>query len=244
MNDLPRLSILLLTYRRLELSLTTIHSTCQNLGYPRELISWYVCDDGSPREEHDHVLSYIRENNHAILGEHNKRIRNEGQEDTFFAGKSYNLGLGICHQNSDFVLVLENDWELEKELDLIPYMKLLQEREDVGAVSFRILSVGADVHTVGHAGKVYLKYLRTTQYAFSGNPYIRHARFTKEYGWFAEDCNPGNMELKQDDEYRYRKDERGNSIPRNEHDGPHIWRPADISVWGAWAHIGSDKSWS
>lgn len=233
MSDLPNLAILLLTYKRTDLSIRTIESTVKNLQYPKELISWYVCDDGSPKKEFNQVIDCLKDNGQQILGSHNRRIRNEGQEDTFFAGKSYNLGLGICHQNTDFVLVLENDWELERELDLIPYVKLLQEREDVGAVSFRILSVGADVHTVGHAGRVYLKYLRTTQYAFSGNPYIRHARFTKYYGWFTEDCNPGNMELQQDDKYRLATAE----------DAPQIWRPVDISVWGGWAHIGSDKSW-
>lgn len=243
MTDLPKLSILLLTYKRTDLSIRTIESTFKNLGYPPDLVSVYVCDDGSPKEDHERVLTHLRGLGANILGHHNKRIRNEGQEESFFAGKSYNLGLGICHQNTDFVLVLENDWELERELDLIPYVKLLQEREDVGAVSFRILSVGADVHTVGHADRVYLKYLRTTQYAFSGNPYIRHARFTKHYGWFAEDCNPGNMELQQDDQYRYKEDERGKFIPREESDGPHIWRPVDISVWGGWAHIGNTKSW-
>lgn len=232
MTDLPKLSILLLTYKRTDLSIRTIESTVKNLLYPKELISWYVCDDGSPKKEFEKVMRCLEENGQNIIGFHNKRIRNEGQEDTFFAGKSYNLGLGICHQNTDFVLVLENDWELERGLELVPYVKLLQEREDVGAVSFRILSVGADVHTVGHDGRIYLKYLRTTQYAFSGNPYIRHARFTKHYGWFAEDRNPGLMELQQDDQYRLAVG-----------DAPEIWRPVDISVWGAFSHIGQEKSW-
>lgn len=234
MSDLPKLSILLLTYKRTDLSIRTIESTAKNLQYPNALVSWYVCDDGSPKKEFQMVIDCLNDNHQQILGSHNRRIRNEGQEDTFFAGKSYNLGLGICHQNSDFVLVLENDWELEDHLGLVPYIRLLQEREDVGAVSFRILSVGADVHTVGHDGKMYLKYLRTTQYAFSGNPYIRHARFTYHYGWFAEDRNPGLMELQQDDQYRLAVGD----------DAPWIWRPVDISVWGGWAHIGSDKSWS
>lgn len=179
-----------------------------------------------------------------IIGEHNKRIRNEGQEETFFAGKSYNLGLGLCHQRSDYVLVLENDWELDEPLDLIPYMTLLRDNDKVGVVTFRILSTGADVHTIGYNGKMYLRYLRSTQYAFSGNPYIRHARFTTEYGWFAEDRNPGDMELHQDDMYRYRESGDSKFVPRNEEDGPQIWRPADISVWGSWKHIGTDKSWS
>ena len=243
MENLPHLPILLLTYRRLSLSLRTIESTVRNLGYPKELISYYVCDDGSPEEEHAEVLKCLTDLNQNILGEHNKRVRAEGQEDTFYAGKSYNLGLGLCHQKSDFVLILENDWELEKPLDLVPHIRLLQEEEVVwnnqekdvvGAVSFRILSAGADVHTIGWNGTMYLKYLRTTQYAFSGNPYIRHARFTKRYGWFAEDRNPGNMETHQDDQYRL----------ATEKDAPVICRPADISIWGSWSHIGQEKSWN
>lgn len=233
MPDLPELSILLFTYKRLNLSIRTIESTAKNLLYPKDLISIYVCDDGSPVEEHETVLSCIQNLGYSLVGHHNRRIRDKGQEETFYAGKSYNLGLGICHQKTDFVLPLENDWELDEPLDLVPYVKLLQEREDVGAVSFRILSTGADVHTVGYDGKMYLKYLRTTQYAFSGNPYIRHARFTKYYGWYAEDRNPGLMELQQDDMYRLAVG-----------DAPDIFRPADISVWGAWKHIGQEKSWA
>lgn len=235
MTNLPPLAILLLTYRRLNLSLRTIESTCQNLQYPKELISYYVCDDGSPRDEHETVLSYIQNFGFAILGEHNERIRNPGQEDTFFAGKSYNLGLGLCHQKTDFVLVLENDWELDEPLDIVPHIKVLQEREDVGAVTYRILSAGADVHTVGYNGRMYLRYERSTQYAFSGNPYIRHARFTKRYGWFAEDRNPGMMELEQDDKYRL--------ATGSDEESPRIWRPAEISIWGAFKHIGNLKSW-
>lgn len=236
MTNLPLIAILFLAYRRADLSVRTINSTCKNLIYPKENIRFYLCDDGSPKEEHQVVLDCLKDNGQHVLGEHNERIRAKGQEETFFAGKSYNLGLGICHQATDFVLVLENDWELDEPLDLVPHVKLLQEREDVGAVTFRILSAGADVHTVGHNGRMYLNYLRTTQYAFSGNPYIRHARFTKRYGWFAEDRNPGLMELQQDDMYRL--------ATGTDAESPRIWRPAEISVWGAWKHIGQEKSWN
>lgn len=121
---------------------------------------------------------------------------------------------------------------METPLNLVPYVELLRDVANVGIVSFRILSVGADVHTVGHDGQIYLKYHRTTQYAYSGNPLLRHARHTTYYGWFAEDRNPGLIELHQDDMYRL--DVRG---------GPEIWRPATLDPWGAWHHIGSDKTW-
>lgn len=243
MTDLPKLSIVLVTYKRPAMALRTILSTCRNLEYPPDLTSWYVADDGSPKEDFDLVMGGLKENpgngpgtmkwpGGNILGSHNQRMRNEGQEDTFFAGKGWNKALGIAHQNSDFVLFLEDDWELEQPFDLVPYVKLLQEREDVGLVSFRILSVGNDVHTVGHDGIHYLQYQRTSQYAYSGNPHLRHARFVQHYGWFAEDVNPGGIELAQDD--RYRLDVAG---------GPAIWRPVTIDPWGAWHHIGNEKSW-
>lgn len=231
MTDLPKLSIGLVTFRRTNEAIRTIQSTSKNLIYPKELRSWYIGDDGSPAQHHFEVMSAFAETGENFLGDHNDRMRHTGSENTHNAGLGWNKTLGICHQNSDFVLWLEDDWVLEQPLDLERYVRLLMNREDVGVVSFRILSVGTDVQTVGHDGEVYIKYLRSTQYAYSGNPHLRHARFTKSYGWFAEDRNPGNMELGVDDQYRTL-------------DGPDIWRPLTISPWGGWAHIGTDKSWS
>jgi len=233
MNPLPRLAILLLTYNRTAMALRTIQSTIANLIYPRELISFYVADDGSDVKHVASIISLIQMNDMGLIGYHNEKLRHPGQEDTYNAGLGWNKGLGLCHQYSDFVLVLEDDWELDEPLDLVPYIQLLQAQEEIGICTFRILSTGADVHTVGHDGKVYLRYDRTTQYAYSGNPHIRHARYTKFYGWYREDCSPGEIELKQDDQYRLATDK----------DAPQIWRPLDISIWGAWKHIGSEKTW-
>jgi hypothetical protein len=230
MTDLPLLAILVMSYKRTEMTLRTINSTIQNMQYPKDKIAWYLCDDGTPKDEFDQVLAAL--DGQKLLGYHNEHLRNPGQEDTYFCGKGYNLGLGICHQNTDSVLILENDWELEQPFDLVPYVTMLQEREDVGICSFRMLSVGADVHTVGHNGIHYLQYLRTTQYAYSGNVQIRHGRFTRHYGWFSEDVNPGGIELAQDDKYRL-----------DVTDGPWIWRPVAVDPWGVWHHIGQEKSW-
>lgn len=227
MSELPPLAICLVTCNRTEEALETVRSTCWKLGYPEELIGWYIADDGSKPEHHSKILEVLGAYGKRIIGEHNERFRDD---DSHNCGKGWNKGLGICHQYSDFVLWLEDDWKLESSLDLKPYVKLLQEREDVGIISFRILSVGADVHTVGYDGRHYLKYLRSTQYAYSGNPLLRHGRFTRHYGWFAEDRNPGDIELELDSRFR-------------EKEGPDIWRPVDISPWGGWAHIGTAKTW-
>lgn len=238
MDDLPKLAIGLVTYRRTTEALRTIFSTISKLGYPAENIGWYVADDGTEDPTHmERILAAL--SSQTLIGYHSERMRHKGQEGTHNAGLGWNRCLGNCHQFSDFVLFLEDDWDLDQPLDIVPYVKMLREREDVGACSFRILSAGADVHTVGYNGNMYLRYLRTTQYAYSGNPYLRHARYTRKYGVFAEDRSPGNIELHQDDQYRY-----DGKILRSEDDGPQIWRPADISIWGGWKHIGTDKTWS
>lgn len=230
MSELPKLSIALVTYQRTKEAVETVKSTLLNLKYPPELCSWYVGDDGSPKKHMDSIMREL--DGHKILGYHNDRLRHAKAEHTYNCGMGWNRALGICHQNSDFVLWLEDDWNLEEPLDLVPFVRLLQEREDVGVVTFRVLSTGCDVYTVGHNGIHYLQYQKTTQYAYSGNPYLRHARFTKHYGWFCEECNPGEIELKCDDVYRL-----------DNASGPWIWRPAAISPWGSWGHIGTEKSY-
>jgi len=225
----PPLAICLLTYQRTKEALETIYSTFNHLKYPAESIRWYVADDGSSDEHHSAILRAIETNGGQLAGEHNERFR---KDKTYNCGIGWNKGLGICHQYSDFVLWLEDDWKMENDIELMPYVKLLEENEKVGIVTFRILSQGADVHTVGYNGEMFLKYFRTTQYAYSGNPLLRHARYTKHYGWLAEDRSPGLIELHQDDQYRL-----------DTKNGPEIWRPAGLDPWGGWHHIGTDKTW-
>ena len=228
--NLPNVAIGLVTYRRTEEALRTVKSTIENLNYPKDKRAWYIGDDGSDVKHFASILSLLEMSGEKIIGYHSERLRHAGQEDTHNAGIGWNKVLGLCHQYSDFVLFLEDDWELDEPLDLEKSVEVITDNDDVGLVSYRILSVGADVHTVGYKGEIYLKYHRSTQYAYSGNPYLRHARFTKAYGTFAEDRNPGLMELHMDDQYRLRT-------------GPDIWRPLSISQWGAWKHIGHDKTW-
>lgn len=230
MTDLPRLSICLLTYRRTELAVRTVRSTCENLGYPKELRGWYVVDDGSPKEHFMAIVSALAEKEEVIIGSHCERLRNPGQEDTYFSGLGWNRGLGICHQWSDFVLTLEDDWELEKPFNITRYMTAMRDYEEIGLLRLGVLAVGNTVDVVGFDGVHYLKYHREQPYAYSGNPNIRHGRFTKAYGNYAEDKNPGDIEL--DFDWRFRHNP-----------GPDIYRPAEINPWGAWGHIGTEKTW-
>lgn len=226
MTDKPNLAIVLVTYKRTELALRTIQGVASYLEWPLNKRAWFVNDDGSPQ---GHAEALCRKMTEAgeTLGFMNTHRFGGG---SYNCGKGWNLALGNAHQFSDYVLLLEDDWELRNPLDISRYMLMLSEREDVGLLRLGTLAVGNTVEIVGHGGVHYLKYSRQQPYAYSGNPSIRHTRFTKAYGMFAEDKNPGDIELDLD--WRFRTFE-----------GPDIWRPAEINPWGAFAHIGTEKSY-
>lgn len=243
MDNFPNLAILLLSYKRVDESIRTIKGIVNNLAYKGN-IAWYVADDGTPAKDFTKILDALKSSDQEILGSHNHRFSPR-------TGAGWNKGLGICHQYSDYVLVMEDDWELsgkfdmnpenhpgdfkinpylnDGKLDINPYIEMLSQREDVGIVRLSGLAVGNNVEIVGHNGHHYLRYYKDRQYAFSGNPHIRHARFTQHYGWYSEDeLNPGELELNMDGRFR--------AI-----DGPDVWRPSDIPGWGIFHHIGEKR---
>lgn len=227
MDEYPSIAAVLVTFNRTELALRTIRGLGQYLDYPLEKVYFYVADDGSPREHVDAILKEIVNCGFCVLGYHNEKFR----PGTHFPGIGWNMGLMAAHQKSPFVLMMEDDWELRRPLAISPYLRMLHDREDVGMVRLGHLAVGSKVEIVGYSGIHYLHYLPDTQYMYSGNPHIRHVRFSQAVGPFAEDKTPGEIELDQD--YKAR------TLPNV----PAIWRPADIPGWGIFHHVGQEKTW-
>lgn len=226
MSDIPPLAIVMVTYKRTDLAVRTVKSFSENLVYPKELRKWYIADDGSPVEHVGAIFRTLERHGEELYGYHNEKF---GQGTN--AGWGWNHAMVKAHQVAEIILWLEDDWELQRPLEIVKYMELLRDREDVGLIRLGHLAVGSDVHIVGYDGVHYLRYERSTQYAYSGNPHLRHRRFSEYYGMFAEDRNPGEMELAMDAAFRARKD------------GPQIWRPADIPGWGIIGHLGTEKTW-
>lgn len=227
MTDLPQIAIVMVTYKRTREAVITAKSTCENLLYPKELRSWYVADDGSSPEHVQSILNEIQIHDESLIGYHSEKF----WPGTTHCGHGWNIGLQKGHQYGEIILWLEDDWHLDHKLDISNYVRLLMEREDVGLVRLGGLAVGNDVRIVGHNGVHYLEYLRNQQYCYSGNPLLRHTRFLNSYGLFAEDRNPGDIELDYDGRFRASN-------------GPSIWRPAEINPWGAFGHIGTERTFS
>lgn len=221
----PTVCIVLLTYKRTDLALRTIQGVVENLDYPKR--TWYIADDGSPQEHMNALISELRNRGESLYAYHNENFYMRP-----YCGKGWNHALQRVHTLTDYVLWLEDDWYLQRPLDIRPYVRLLMERSDVGIVTMRGLSSGLRLEVTGHRGIHYLKVLREGadhSMAYSGNPLIRHTRYM-EYGQFSPIDSPGDIEVDCDNRYRG-------------HHGPDIWRPAEIHGWGIWGHIGSSRTW-
>jgi len=221
MTDLPNLAICLVTYKRTEQALRTIQGLCDNLLYPKDKRAWFINDDGSPPEHPKALRDKLFGNSEQLLWLNTQRYSG----GTYNAGKGWNICMGNGYQYSDYVLWMEDDWVLESPLNIERHVRLLEEREDIGIVSYRGFTEGSDLSVRTHAGFHYLQYFRSGDMPYSGNPHLRHARFVQTYGVFAEDRNPGDMEQNYNERFCKRS-------------GPEIWRPAEGNPWGIFAHIG------
>lgn len=223
----PNLCIVLLTYQRTEMAVRTVKGIADNLDYPKELTSFYVADDGSQSTHVEAIFKALQDGGLQLAGYHSQKF----YAGTPFCGIGWNHGLQKAHQTADYVMLLEDDWVLEKPLDIRPYIWMLSEREDVGMVRLSGLAEGNIVEVKTHRGTHYLEYLRMSRMCYSGNPHIRHLRFSQYYGAFATELTPGDLEVWFDAKFHRMKD------------GPEIWRPAELNPWGPFGHIGRERTW-
>jgi len=206
------LSVIFLTYARTEYALRTILGIRAHLIYDGD-IQWIVADDGSHQ---DHVQAILKE----LPGAKWRSMR---------AGYGANANWAWSQAKSPITLWLEDDWELKRDLDIMPYTTLLNERDDVGMIRLGHMPINLDLSSHGHNGHMYLEVHKSKQYAFSGNPHLKHERMLS-YGNYPEGLNPGDTEIHYDDQVR-------------RHQGSSIYWPLLIGDNPFFAHIGQEKSY-
>lgn len=115
-------------------------------------------------------------------------------------GRSYNLATQTCHHFADYVLPLEDDWELTKELKLDPLIDALEERPEFGCI--RLGYLGSQKSLVGKieysAGQTFLHFLREHSqepHIWTGHPRLESVAWQKKVGEWPEGIDPGSTEL-------------------------------------------------
>lgn len=186
-----RVTIMLLTYKRLDYAKATLKSALDNLLYSGE-IAVHIADDGSG-EEH---VGELRN----IAGGY-KHVVAVGSSDSNRGGygRNYNLATQQIHVSSDFILPLEDDWELCRELDLDPLCKVLTDAPNIGCI--RLGYLGFTDKLIGHIerwnGQAFLVFDPDSpeKHVFAGHPRLESVEWQKSVGPWPEGFSPGATEL-------------------------------------------------
>lgn len=190
-----RLTIMLLTRAadmkspRVKYAERTLRATLNNLRFYGE-IAVHIADDGSP-DRH-------RENLRKIAGgyAHVNSVGVTNAEGRGY-GASYNLATQAIHPGTDYVLPLEDDWELTDELDVTPYTAALE----VGFNCVRLGYIGFTQPLAGVfaaiAGNVYLALDPNSPepHVWAGHPRVETVQFQRSVGPWPEGVDAGSTEF-------------------------------------------------
>lgn len=231
MSDYPEIGVLFMTVEHPEragVPQRTIKALSQNLVYQGGLksIIFYPSCKGS-----DHFAQEIE-----------ARIVEAGFGCGKFSvgdvppGVRWNRALTHIFENHDIYLRLEDDFALERKIDITPYVDVLMNKRnirDIGMIRLGLMPIGLLLESFGCEGRIYFRIREERPYMYSGNPALIHRRFHDAYGVFHESHNPGDIEIDIDSRARAK-------------DGPMVCWPMAIGglgEYGAWAHVGEAQSY-
>lgn len=124
-NGWPTLGVMVFTYNRFEVARRTIDALLTHAHYSGPL-RLHIADDGSPPVGEIPYLEALGRaaikhpravNSHVVV-----TAANSGQRGY---GASYNLATQIMHSECPVLMPLEDDWELQRPLDLDPLVRVL-----------------------------------------------------------------------------------------------------------------------
>lgn len=189
---------MLLTYNRLEYARRTLWSTLTNLcyagtteRYPRGDLHVHIASDGDTSEYIDELCSVAR--NFVYDG----NITWSNAERAGYGG-NYNLATQVIHNFSDYVLPLEDDWELTKAFDVQPILSLLDSGKAncvrLGYIGYTQPLKGEFIY---HNGLNWLLLDEDSPepHVFAGHPRIETVEFERAVGEWPIGLDPGSTEF-------------------------------------------------
>jgi len=227
--EVPRLSICLLTYNRLEYAMTTLRSTLTNIEYSGPLLV-HIADDGSSPEYRKALLD-LAASFHFVEGVSVSNSERGGY------GANYNLAMQSVHSHAGIILPLEDDWQLLKPLNLDELVQPFFEADWLGCI--RLGYLGYTQPLVGEiqsiAGQMFLVLNPDSAepHVWAGHPRLETRRYQREVGPWPVGLDPGTTEF----EVAHRRNARQGVA----------W-PLDIGVCGSqrdsslFAHIGAVRA--
>lgn len=184
------LCIVLFTYDRRENAEETLLSVLSRAHYSGDL-HVHIADDGSPEP----YIDSLREI--AAGFEHVRTVGHTVSQRRGYGG-SYNLATQVVHQSHEYILPLEDDWRLERDLDLDPIVETLAgggvNAVRLGYLGFTQPIRGELVHTpLGVA--LALDPASPEPHVFAGHPRVETRSYQRAIGPWPEGLPAGQTEF-------------------------------------------------
>lgn len=185
------LAIVLLTYDRLEYAKRTLQALRKNLRGAVD-IKWIIASDG---DTPDYIESVRQTLTDAGGSDFNVVVSNSERGGY---GKNYNLAMQVAHE-AEWVMPVEDDWELTRPFDVGSVIKDMQELE-IGCA--RLGYIGYTQELRGHLkfGAACGHWLALDgsspePHVFAGHPRVESRDWSRAVGPWPEGLNPGETEF-------------------------------------------------
>lgn len=195
---------------------------------PGEDVWLHIADDGSSQTYRDTLFAMAYRLGRSKWADRVSISNSEGRG----YGASFNASTQVTHLQADLVLPLEDDWVLQRPLDLRPIADVV--RAGVfGCVRMGYIGYTQDLRGkfVSHGGLQWLLLDPDSPepHVWAGHPRLEHVSWQRRIGSWLEGVDPGTTEFEV--------------AKRVESREPVAW-PIDIILpsGGVFAHIGTEQS--
>lgn len=192
-GTVAKVTICLLTYNRMEYAERTLRSALEHILSERP-ISVHIADDGSPGD-------YVERLRDTASGYPNVQGVSSTNSERGSYGRNVNLATQVVHSFSDFVLMLEDDWQLLEDLNIDTLVSDMIAYPTMDCIRLGYLShtqeLRGEVITVG---KFHNKYLLLDPFSpephvFAGHPRLETVEYQRRVGPWPEGLMPGQTEF-------------------------------------------------
>lgn len=226
---MSKIAVVLLTYNRLGYAQTTISSARSNIVTKDHDLEWHVASDGDTDE---YLEKLIKDGVNRYTHKFPIVPRVTNSERGGY-GKNFNLAMQIAHSDCEYVLPLEDDWELTRELDVDPLITDM-EHLHVGCARLGYIGYTQELRGTLRHGKCghWLQFDPESPepHVFAGHPRIEARWWSREVEPWPEGLLPGETEF---------------SVAHRKAARRYVAWPLDLvpPSGGLFAHIGTERSY-
>jgi glycosyltransferase involved in cell wall biosynthesis len=178
----------LLTYNRREYAEATIKSVT-----PKPHL--HISDDGSP-DGYVRALEKVAKQAGAPAVSYSYTLRDQGRSSY---GNSFNLASQLTHNIADYLVMLEDDWQLLKPLNLVEYVQDLEAVPEIDCIRLGYLSwtqpIGGRLVCGPNHKYLLIDPASPEPHVFAGHPRLERVSYQRAVGPWPEGVDPNQTEF-------------------------------------------------